>query len=82
MNDKAFDHKEYTASLPKRPGVYRMFDADGEILYVGKAKSLKDRVTTYFNPSNVVPKIQALVQQIARIEVTVTNSEAEALLLE
>jgi excinuclease ABC subunit C len=82
MNDTAFDHKEYTASLPKRPGVYRMFDADGEILYVGKAKSLKDRVTTYFNPSNVVPKIQALVQQIARIEVTVTNSEAEALLLE
>jgi excinuclease ABC subunit C len=82
MNDTAFDHKEYTASLPKRPGVYRMFDADGEILYFGKAKSLKDRVTTYFNPSNVVPKIQALVQQIARIEVTVTNSEAEALLLE
>src|SRR6201994_972880 len=77
-----FDHKEYTASLPKRPGVYRMFDADDDILYVGKAKSLKDRVTTYFNPSNVSPKIQALVQQIARIEVTVTNSEAEALLLE
>src|ERR1700739_2206613 len=77
-----FDHKEYTASLPKRPGVYRMFDAGGELLYVGKAKSLRDRVSTYFNPGNVVPKIQALVQQIARIEVTVTNSEAEALLLE
>src|ERR1700722_8452044 len=82
MSGKTFDHKEYTASLPRRPGVYRMFDGDGEILYVGKAKSLKDRVTTYFNPSNVVPKIQALVQQIARIEVTDTNSEAEALLLE
>jgi len=77
-----FDHKEYTAALPRRPGVYRMFDAEGELLYVGKAKSLKDRVTTYFNPSNVAPKIQALVQQIAKIEVTVTNSEAEALLLE
>jgi excinuclease ABC subunit C len=82
MNANPFDHKEFTAALPKRPGVYRMFDVDGELLYVGKAKSLKDRVTTYFNPSNVVPKIQALVQQIARIEVTVTNSEAEALLLE
>ena len=77
-----FDHKEYTAALPRRPGVYRMFDVEGELLYVGKAKSLKDRVTTYFNPSNVAPKIQALVQQIAKIEVTVTNSEAEALLLE
>ena len=82
MSDQVFDHKEFTASLPKRPGVYRMFDADGELLYVGKAKSLKDRVTTYFNPSNVAPKIQALVHQIARIEVTVTNTEAEALLLE
>src|SRR5246500_3120007 len=82
MSESTFDHKEYTASLPKRPGVYRMFDADGELLYVGKAKSLRDRVSTYFNPSNVVPKIQALFQQIARIEVTVTNSEAEALLLE
>ena len=82
MSDQAFDHKEFTASLPRRPGVYRMFDTDGELLYVGKAKSLKDRVSTYFNPSNVVPKIQALVHQIAKIEVTVTNSEAEALLLE
>jgi excinuclease ABC subunit C len=82
MNARVFDHKEYTAALPRRPGVYRMLDAEGELLYVGKAKSLKDRVSTYFNPGNVVPKIQALVQQIARIEVTVTNSEAEALLLE
>lgn len=82
MSANAFDHREYTGALPKRPGVYRMFGADGELLYVGKAKSLKDRVTTYFNPSNVAPKIQALVAQIAKIEVTVTNSEAEALLLE
>jgi excinuclease ABC subunit C len=82
MNAKVFDHKDYTAALPKRPGVYRMFGADDEILYVGKAKSLKDRVSTYFNAGNVNPKIQALVQQIAKIEVTVTNTEAEALLLE
>jgi len=62
--------------------VYRMFGAEHEILYVGKAKSLKDRVSTYFAASNVNPKVQALVQQITDIEVTVTNSETEALLLE
>jgi len=82
MKVRAFDPKEFVASLPRRPGVYRMFDAEGEILYVGKARSLRDRVSSYFNPSNVNPKVQALVQQIADIEVTVTNSEAEALLLE
>jgi excinuclease ABC subunit C len=77
-----FDHKEYIASLPKRPGVYRMFGAGQELLYVGKARSLKDRVATYFAPRNVDPKVQALVAQISAIEVTVTNSETEALLLE
>ena len=77
-----FDHKEYIAALPRRPGVYRMFGADGELLYVGKARSLKDRVGTYFAASNLDPKVQALVAQIAAIEVTVTNSETEALLLE
>ena len=77
-----FDAKPYIAALPKRPGVYRMFGADGELLYVGKARSLKDRVGTYFLASNAHPKVQALVQQIAAIEVTVTNSETEALLLE
>ncbi|MGH8149735.1 MAG: excinuclease ABC subunit UvrC [Steroidobacteraceae bacterium] len=82
MKTQAFDPKEFVASLPRRPGVYRMYDDTGTLLYVGKAKSLKDRVGTYFNPGNVVPKVQALVQQIAAIEVTVTNSETEALLLE
>jgi excinuclease ABC subunit C len=77
-----FDAKEYIAALPKRPGVYRMLDAQHELLYVGKARSLKDRVGTYFLASNVNPKVQALVQQIAGIEVTVTSSETEALLLE
>jgi excinuclease ABC subunit C len=79
---RAFDPKEYVASLPRRPGVYRMYDADRELLYVGKARNLKDRVGTYFAPNNVSPKVQALVQQIGGIEVTVTNSETEALLLE
>ncbi|MGB6603129.1 MAG: excinuclease ABC subunit UvrC [Steroidobacteraceae bacterium] len=77
-----FEPKDYIASLPKRPGVYRMFGAGHELLYVGKARNLKDRVATYFAASNVNPKVQALVQQITAIEVTVTNSETEALLLE
>ncbi len=82
MSTTEFDPKAFTAALPRRPGVYRMFNAGRELLYVGKARSLKDRVGTYFAASNVNPKVQALVQQIADIEVTVTNSETEALLLE
>src|SRR5579862_7341230 len=77
-----FDHKAYIASLPKRPGVYRMYGTGQELLYVGKARSLRDRVATYFAARNVDPKVQALVAQIGAIEVTLTNSETEALLLE
>jgi excinuclease ABC subunit C len=79
---RTFDAKEFVAALPRRPGVYRMIDAAGTPLYIGKAKNLKDRVATYFSPANINPKVQALVHQIAEIEVTVTNSETEALLLE
>ncbi|HEY6483633.1 MAG TPA: excinuclease ABC subunit UvrC [Steroidobacteraceae bacterium] len=82
MTAKGFDAKEFVGSLPRRPGVYRMYDAMHELLYVGKARNLKDRVGTYFAASNVNPKVHALVQQIAAIEVTVANSETEALLLE
>ena len=78
----AFDAKSFVAALPRRPGVYRMFDRGHELLYVGKARSLKDRVGSYFNAGNVTPKVQALVQLIADMEVTVTHSETEALLLE
>jgi excinuclease ABC subunit C len=82
----SFDPKEYIPSLPRRPGVYRMYGAvqDGrsELLYVGKARNLRDRVGNYFLASNVDPKVQALVGHVARIEVTLTNSETEALLLE
>jgi excinuclease ABC subunit C len=82
-----FDSKGFVAALPRRPGVYRMYSApddDGrtELLYVGKARNLRDRVGNYFLASNVDPKVQALVGHIARIEVTLTNSETEALLLE
>lgn len=82
MNATTFDAKAYVAMLPRRPGAYRMYAEDGELLYVGKAASLKDRVGSYFNPRNLAPKVQALVARIANIEVTVTNSETEALLLE
>ncbi|MGH8217613.1 MAG: excinuclease ABC subunit UvrC [Steroidobacteraceae bacterium] len=82
VNVRAFAPKAYVASLPRRPGVYRMYAAQGELLYVGKARNLKDRVGSYFAPNNVSPKVHALVQQIGGIEVTVTNSETEALLLE
>ena len=82
MSRTGFDAKEFVGSLPRRPGVYRMYDAGHEILYIGKAKNLRDRVGTYFAASNVNPKVQALVGQIAAIEVTVANSETEALLLE
>ena len=77
-----FDPKSYVASLPQRPGVYRMYDAEGELLYVGKAASLRDRVGSYFSGRQDSPKLAALVQRVARIEVTVTANEPEALLLE
>jgi excinuclease ABC subunit C len=77
-----FDAKVFVDSLPARPGVYRMLDLGGQILYVGKARNLKSRVASYFQPSNVQPKVQALIAKTANMEVTITNSETEALLLE
>jgi excinuclease ABC subunit C len=77
-----FDPKVFVDSLPGRPGVYRMLDSEGQILYVGKARNLKNRVGSYFLPSNVQPKVQALIAKTANMEVTITNSETEALLLE
>jgi excinuclease ABC subunit C len=77
-----FDAKVFVDSLPGRPGVYRMLDGEGQILYVGKARNLKSRVASYFQPSNVQPKVQALIAKTAHMEVTITNSDTEALLLE
>jgi len=77
-----FDPKPLLASLPRRPGVYRMYDATGELLYVGKAVSLRDRVASYFSTRALAPKVEALVKRITRVEVTLVNTEAEALLLE
>ena len=78
----AFDAKSFVDSLPARPGVYRMLDERGEIIYVGKARSLKSRVSSYFQASNVHPKVQALVAKTAAMQVTITSSDTEALLLE
>jgi Excinuclease ABC subunit C len=77
-----FDSKAFLRRLTQRPGVYQMYAADGEILYVGKAKNLKNRVSSYFRSCGLSVKTQALVARIHHIDITVTGSETEALLLE
>ena len=78
----AFDHKSFLKNLTRKPGVYQMYDKAGDILYVGKAKNLKNRVTSYFRNAGLTTKTIALVSRINTIEITVAPSEAEALVLE
>ena len=77
-----FDHQTFVKSLTQRPGIYQMLDGEGGVLYVGKAKNLKRRVASYFRKSGLPVKTAALVKRILQIDVTVTETETEALILE
>ena len=82
MAEPAFDPEHFLKNLTRKPGVYRMLDEQGKVLYVGKARNLKNRVSSYFRASGLATKTMAMVAKINRIETTVTKSETEALLLE
>ena len=81
MNDR-FDAKAFLKTVTSQPGVYRMYDAGGTVIYVGKAKDLKKRLASYFRTQVGSRKTETLVRNIAQIDVTVTHTETEALLLE
>jgi len=77
-----FDRQFFLKNLTQHPGIYKMLDDQGEIIYIGKAKNLKKRVSSYFRKTNAPIKQQTMVAKIARIEVVITHTEGEALLLE
>ena len=79
---EVFDSKSFLKTVTSQPGVYRMYDASGTVIYVGKAKDLKKRLSSYFRSNLASRKTEALVAQIQNIDVTVTHTETEALLLE
>lgn len=82
MTKPDFDARDFCVNLPLQPGVYRMLNAQGEVIYVGKAINLRKRVSSYFQKNTHAPRTRLMVSQVTGIETTVTRSEAEALLLE
>jgi excinuclease ABC subunit C len=81
-DDAPFEIKPFLRTLTHRPGVYRMLDAKHKVIYVGKARDLKKRVSSYFNRTHDAAKTAVMMEQVASVEVTVANTEAEALILE
>ncbi|MEY3178565.1 MAG: hypothetical protein RJB42_806 [Bacteroidota bacterium] len=79
---KSFNFQEFQSSLPNAPGIYKYFDVGGELIYIGKAKNIKKRVSSYFTKSNHSYKTNELVRRIQKIEYTIVKSEHDALLLE
>jgi excinuclease ABC subunit C len=82
LSENCFDREAFLKNLTTRPGIYKMLNEQGEIIYIGKAKNLKNRVSSYFKKQTASVKQQTMVAKIATIEVTVTHTEGEALLLE
>ena len=82
VSENSFDASAFLKNLTTRPGIYKMLNDKGEIIYIGKAKNLKNRVSSYFKTQTTSIKQQVMVAKVAAIEVTVTHTEGEALLLE
>lgn len=82
LESNSFDSKSFLKAVTHQPGVYRMYDQAGEVIYVGKAKDLKKRLSSYFRTHVAGEKTRALVQKICKVDVTVTHTETEALILE
>ena len=79
---QVFDHQRFLKQVTRKPGVYVMLDEASSALYVGKAKNLRNRLSSYFRATGLTTKTMALVSRICQIDVTVTATEREALLLE
>ena len=80
--ENVFNGLEFSRTLPETPGVYRMYDAKGDLLYVGKARILRRRVGSYFQKTPEDPRIASMISKVARMEITVVGSDVEALVLE
>ena len=82
INPQPFDYKSFLLSVSTKPGVYRMLDGQQKVIYVGKAKNLKNRLSSYFRRTGLSSRIMSLVSNINDIEVINTRTESEALILE